>query len=104
MGGEPGGPGDPRWPNPEVAMSQPVPEQKCLNCDKQLNRVSVTGPEDPVPTPGDATVCLGCGHLMIFTDTMGLRNPNEDELKELAGRRDILDTMEFITEYRKHYG
>jgi hypothetical protein len=45
---------------------------------------------DDKPEPGDATVCLDCGHVMIFGDDMGLRNPTGAETHDLAGDEGIL--------------
>lgn len=84
-------------------MSTRVPEQICQSCGRSLTAVSTPGPEDPQPSPGDATVCLYCGHLMIFTDEMTLRLPNDQEIYELGGRPDILNIMAFIQEYQKRY-
>jgi hypothetical protein len=81
-----------------------VPEQECPSCGKKLDAVSNL--EDPVPTPGpgDATVCLGCGHIMIFAEDLTLRAPTTEEMHDLAARPDLLQIMQFIEAYQQRYG
>jgi hypothetical protein len=61
----------------------------CLSCG-----VDVDAATDPFgenrPSPGDATVCLYCGHIMIFGEGLKLRNLNDAEHKEFAGDKRIL--------------
>lgn len=61
-----------------------TPECTCLNCHKPLNRASAVA-EDASPSDGDFTMCIGCGHLMIFNADQTLRNPTDEELAEIAG-------------------
>jgi hypothetical protein len=56
----------------------------CLNCGKGLDSASSVAPQDR-PVEGDFTVCLYCGHLMIFTSDLSFRNLTEDEMYEIAG-------------------
>lgn len=85
-------------------MSKPAKEDICTNCGHPLNRVSIPGDEDvPDPNPGDATVCLYCSHLMVFDDNLVLRPPNDAEMEDLAGRPDILEAMQFVSEYQRRY-
>lgn len=64
-------------------------ESRCLGCGKLLDCASCLQHDD-APGPGDVTICLDCGHIMIFTDDMGLRNPNFAEIHDLAGDADVL--------------
>lgn len=61
----------------------------CPSCGSKLN-----GATDPVgdatPSSGDITVCLYCGHILVFTDDLRLRNPTDEEIHEIAGDVRIL--------------
>jgi len=43
-----------------------------------------------VQSPGDATVCLTCGHLMVFGEDLLLRNPTDAEIVKFAGDKRLL--------------
>jgi hypothetical protein len=45
---------------------------------------------EAAPSPGDASICLYCGHIMIYTDQLTFRNPNDAEMHEIAGDERIL--------------
>lgn len=58
----------------------------CLNCGEMMDGATAVGEEGRVmPSPGDVTVCLYCGHLMMFDDQLAFRNPSDAEIIELAG-------------------
>lgn len=66
-------------------MSEHVcPESMCLNCGKRLNAATALAGEIG-PQPGNFTVCLDCGHLMVFAADLTLRAPIDAELTEIAG-------------------
>jgi hypothetical protein len=57
---------------------------RCLNCKKVLD--SATGLDsDETPSPGDLTVCLTCGHLMVFNEKLKFRELSDEEIVETAG-------------------
>lgn len=60
-----------------------IPESACLHCGKVMNSATCVT-DNSRPNPGDATICLHCGHLMFFSDTLVLRNPTDTEIKEIA--------------------
>lgn len=71
----------------ELGKSKLLPDLHCLNCGKLIDgATSVDG--DYLPDAGDATICIYCGHLMVFDLTV--RKPNDAELEELAGDKRIL--------------
>ena len=72
-------------------------EQRCLNCGHRLNAASSFFDETP-PHPGDATVCIECGHVMVFGDDMKMREPTGAEVVELAGNEQLLTTMRVLAE------
>jgi hypothetical protein len=81
-----------------------VPERHCLSCGKRLNSASVPGSEDPTPEPGNSTICLYCGHLMVFAEDMSLRALTDAEMVELAGDPQVLEVMRFIEAYKRYVG
>ncbi len=60
-------------------------ETLCLVCGHKLDAVArpdIKGNpgsgSDEMPRPGDVTMCMNCGSLMVFTDD-GLRYPSVEE-------------------------
>ncbi len=75
----------------EVGNSLRVPDCKCTNCGASLNGAFAVGEAGDVrPRPGDSTICIECGHLMIIADDLSLRDPNDAEIIELAGDERVL--------------
>lgn len=62
-----------------------IPLSKCPFCgDKKLNR-STPVTNDEAPVPGDFTVCIKCGELLVFDLDLRLRKPTEDEKQRALG-------------------
>jgi hypothetical protein len=80
---------------------QRLPKTGCLNCGKPLDAAGRPGPDGARPGPGDVTVCLGCGHIMIYADDMTMREPTAEEVVEIAGDPEILEAQRFVGEYQK---
>ena len=58
----------------------------CLSCGEMMDGATAVGEEGEImPAPGDFTVCLYCGHLMVFDDQLAFRNPSDAEIIELVG-------------------
>jgi hypothetical protein len=62
----------------------------CTNCGKMQNAATGVN-EDCAPSPGDCSICLDCGHLMVFADDLKLRNPTDAEMHEMAGDSRIVE-------------
>src|SRR5215510_9629302 len=78
---------------------------RCLECGKQLDSAAgvAEGPEcEMVPQGGDATVCIDCGHIMMYTDDQMLRNPTDEEVVQLAGNPAILAIMKGRAAYERY--
>lgn len=74
---------------------------KCLSCGAEMTAATnVTG--KGMPEVGDATVCLYCGHLMIFDVGLALRPPTDQEIIELAGNAGLLKAMRASGLYRQN--
>ena len=61
-----------------------VPPCKCSACGTIQDAASCVG-SDAKPSPGDVTVCIDCGHIMAFDDSMKLRELNDEETSAIAG-------------------
>lgn len=66
-----------------------VPEAACLSCGKP-NTAATGVDEAHEPLPGAITVCMYCGHIMAFSDTMTMRELTSEEAKDVAGDPRIL--------------
>jgi hypothetical protein len=67
-----------------------VPESKCLSCGKVLDRATNMFDGGWRPSPGDYSICIACGHLMIFADDLRLRELTVMECVEIAGDKRLL--------------
>ena len=59
-----------------------LPSSPCTNCGKLVDSATALD-GDHTPKPGDVTICLYCHHLMVFADDMTVRNPTDDEVREM---------------------
>ena len=73
---------------PTLAPSVEVrPGSKCLNCGLELT--GAAGVVDHmeagvvIPSPGDFTVCIGCGHVMAFDERLNLRELSDSEMRSM---------------------
>jgi hypothetical protein len=59
-------------------------EPHCLNCNVVVDGARcVDG--DGSPSPGDVTMCIYCGHVMAFSEGLGMRELTDAEMQEIAG-------------------
>jgi len=66
-------------------------EQKpCPTCNKPLDASSQVG-DDPSqsPCPGDYTVCLYCGSLLIFREDLHLEKPTKKEYEKVKNNTEL---------------
>lgn len=79
-----------------------LPVSACTNCGRQMdgatawNEGKVTRPE-----PGDKSICAYCGHLMVFADDLTLRDPNDNDIMEVAGHPKYLFGQAAMGAFRK---
>jgi hypothetical protein len=81
-----------------MISSSNVPASRCLHCRKIVDGATNIN-DDKAPTPGDATVCIYCGHLMIFGKAMRLRNPTSEEIHALAGDANLLTVQALLAQF-----
>ena len=67
----------------------------CLACGHRFDYSSGVD-HDNAPQAGDATVCIRCGHLMIFTDDGTLREPTAVERVEMMQDQTVKDVLAAI--------
>ena len=62
---------------------------RCLGCGRVNDQVTdlINGHE---PTTGAYTVCIECGHVMVFAADLSVRNPTDDEMCKIAGDKRLL--------------
>jgi len=59
---------------------QAIKETKCPHCGYLMDSSeNMTGTRDI--EPGDFSICLNCGHPLVYTRAMGLRSASEVDLK-----------------------
>jgi RNase P subunit RPR2 len=61
----------------------------CPSCGVLLNAATSTFEEDATPSDGDITICLRCGHIMIFENNRP-RDLTDVEMRMIAGDRRII--------------
>lgn len=62
-----------------------VPESRCLNCGHAMNAVGTADLNDiALPSPGDVTVCIRCGAVMMLDENLRLRGMSDAEMDELV--------------------
>jgi len=71
----------------------------CLNCGKNLN-AAASFATDKRPDPGDMTVCVDCGHVMIYADDLSVRAPTDAEMVDIAGDPVLLETQRRLAAFR----
>ena len=57
-------------------------ENVCLDCGYHLPLASALEGDD-LPEPGCFSICINCGGLAVFTETMALRKPTDAEIEEM---------------------
>lgn len=72
-------------------MGTPVPLSHCLGCGVEMDEATVVADDAKrtAPRDGDVSLCLHCGHIMIFENGYP-RNPTSAEMYDIAGDRRII--------------
>jgi len=69
----------------------------CPHCGYTLDaHGTVPGEPDSAPSPGDATVCIGCGGVLVFTEELGLRAATDEEMRVFDRDPHIQEVQFFI--------
>jgi hypothetical protein len=78
-------------------LNHRLKRSRCTNCGSP-NDSALPIDNERRPQSGDFTVCIYCNHLMVYDDSMELRDPNDDEIKSIAGDQRILIAMRVVEE------
>lgn len=73
----------------KLGTQNEVPASRCPACG-QINDMATSVGADAKPEPGDATICIRCGHIAVFADDLALRNPSDEEIVRFAGDERLL--------------
>lgn len=65
-----------------------TPPSKCPACGEPTDAATATG-RGTRPREGDASMCLSCGHMMIFNADLTMRNPTDEETALLNASESI---------------
>jgi RNase P subunit RPR2 len=78
-----------------------VPEVRCPKCQKRLSAASSIKHEEP-PEAGSVTICLYCGHVMIFQEDKTLRPATQAEIEDLKSNNSEFRRMvSLLAKFRK---
>jgi hypothetical protein len=66
-----------------------LPWSNCLDCGKAMDAASAMTHDNP-PKKGDVSICLYCGHIMIFRGNLTLRALTDEEMLEIAGNPQLI--------------
>lgn len=69
-----------------------VPVTICLNCGAENNRAMALV-EEHKPTPGDVSICAGCGALGIFGEDKRIKLPTISDLLQMIMDQDAILTL-----------
>ena len=75
----------------------------CIHCGRRLDEHSGVSVKGSKPAPGDYTVCLFCGTLMVYGTDMLLRSPTDDEIHTIGGDPLYLKTQKFAALVRRTF-
>lgn len=61
----------------------------CTNCGRRCDAASAVD-DNTRPKRGDVTLCIACGHIMVFGKDMRLRDPTGLEMIAIAGDKRVV--------------
>jgi hypothetical protein len=78
-------------------MRTRTPECRCLGCGKRLDAVGPVAPDgsdaNDRPSPGDVTVCLRCGAVMMLAEDLTVRGMTEAEMDLLCNDKGYMNFL-----------
>lgn len=66
-----------------------MPHGRCLACGHSFDAASCMT-DDAQPKPGDISICIECGYIMMFGTNLRVRELTASEMIEIAGNREIV--------------
>lgn len=65
----------------------------CLNCGTLVTAADATDGSGRLPHPGDPTVCIRCGAVMVLADDYSLRGMTDAEIAELTANQPLMNEI-----------
>ena len=78
-----------------------TPVVVCASCGKSMDAASNADEAHTPPHPGDISICLYCGHLMLFDSDLCLRALTDAEIVEVAGDPRIVRTTNLLKKLKR---
>jgi hypothetical protein len=79
-----------------------VPPSACTHCGRVMDMATnITGGN--IPEEGSIGLCIKCSHVMVYDSSLRLRNPNDEEMVEIAGNESILKAVAILAKAKKEY-
>jgi hypothetical protein len=70
-------------------METILPEQRCSRCGYRMDATTSAFGEHK-PKPGDVSLCMACGGVSVFTETLHMRAPTPEELDNINKNPQVL--------------
>lgn len=86
---------------PILGTTRRMRDCKCLKCGYRFDAAAGVEHDDE-PWAGAFTVCMSCGHVMVFTKKLTVRAPTRAEAAEAADDPGVFAAQRAIHELRKH--
>lgn len=64
-----------------------VPASPCPQCGYRLDAASMADGGLDAPGPGDSSVCLNCGQILIFDDQLLQVKPTAQQVREMMSHQ-----------------
>jgi hypothetical protein len=77
-----------------------TPTNACLDCGGQSD-AATSLEHGKKPSPGAITICIRCSHIMAYDNRLRLRELNDEEMRYVAGDKDILRYVKALGEVRE---
>ena len=81
-----------------------TPISFCPQCNYKMDSADPARNDEGKPEPGDSSVCLNCGQLLVFDGELILRTPTREEIADLMNAKDKWDTIEKAQQFVKQRG
>lgn len=67
-----------------------IPPHDCPACGyRSIDRTTSASGDDHQPKGGDVTLCVRCGHALLFNDDLTVRPPTLDEQRDIDSDIDV---------------
>lgn len=74
---------------------------QCPNCKAELEEHQATDLSNSRPTPGDVSICFGCHHIGVYDENLAIREPTDEEFREIADVKGLFPLLRLLAELKK---